>query len=146
MSTSPSAEQGTKQSSRAHRAALVASIGFSALVLLQLALAMGAPVGRVAWGGRADVLPPVLRQASAIAALYLTLAIYVVLVRVGVWSSPLPKWIFRIATWILAVQMSINTLANLATRNPWEQWLMTPIAATLAVCCFLVARAPARDA
>ena len=127
------------------QAALFACIGFGLLALFQVALALGAPFARFAWGGRSDVLPPVLRQASAIAVLYLSLGAYLVPVRAGVWSSPLPPKVVRLSSWALVFQLAISTVGNLASASPWERAVMTPISVSLALCCFIVARKSESD-
>lgn len=47
-------------------AAVVASVLLAALAAFQVALAAGAPLGRLAWGGRHRVLPTGLRIASGV--------------------------------------------------------------------------------
>src|ERR1700686_1523099 len=60
------------------RAAVIAAIGFTAAAAFQVALALGAPLGMAAWGGRQRVLPGALRLASAGAAVILVAAAAVV--------------------------------------------------------------------
>src|SRR5919106_6499883 len=64
-------------------AAIAAAIGFVVIAGFQLAVALGAPLGRAAWGGAYERLPVSLRIASAIAVLVWSLAALIVLRRGG---------------------------------------------------------------
>ena len=78
-------------------AAYLAAAGFVGIGLFQVALALGAPLGRAAWGGAHRVIPKPLRRASAVAAVVWLLAAVVILARAGVLELPLPeqRWAFR---------------------------------------------------
>jgi hypothetical protein len=64
-------------------AAVAAAIGFGCIAVFQLALSMGAPLGRAAWGGAHVHLPTGFRIASAFAMGIWTLAAFIVLARAG---------------------------------------------------------------
>ena len=89
-----------------------------------MALALGAPFGTMAWGGSTEVLPPVLRAASAGAAAFLLLAGGVMLVRAGDLGKAWPAWPFAAFNILLAVQLALNTAANLAARTEAERFGM----------------------
>jgi hypothetical protein len=125
------------------KAAVVAAIGFIALAAFQLALALGAPLGRAAWGGTYDQLPTALRIASAFAVGVWILAALVVLRRAGLRISPLPAAVARWGTWILVGLLPLGALMNFASRSPWERFGWGPVALILAVLCLLVARGAA---
>src|SRR5919106_302887 len=55
-------------------AAMAAAIGFLAIAAFQVALALGGPLGRAAWGGSHVRLPMGLRLASAFAVVFWTVA------------------------------------------------------------------------
>ena len=76
-------------------AALAAAAILAALAVFQARLAAGRPLGRFAWGGAHDVLPPPLRVASAASVLVYALIALVLLdaaeVTTGLpgdWSGP----------------------------------------------------------
>jgi hypothetical protein len=58
----------------AHRAAVVAAIGFGVLVIFQAVLAAGAPLGEAAWGGTDPDLSTAERIASGVAVVVWTSA------------------------------------------------------------------------
>jgi hypothetical protein len=105
----------------AARGVAVFCVAFSAF---QIALAAGAPFGKMTWGGSTAILPPGLRAASAGAAIYLVLAAAAMLVRSRDWGRGLPQAPFRWFNGFLALQLALNTAANLASHTPAERYGM----------------------
>lgn len=120
--------------------AIIAAVGFIAIAVFQAALALGAPLGRAAWGGTRTHLSPGLRVASGIAVVFWSFAAAVVLARSGVGATFLPDVVVRWGTWILVVVLAIGAVMNAASSSPWERYLWAPLALVLAVLCFFVAR------
>lgn len=121
-------------------AAIVAAVGFAGLLVFQVALAAGLPLGRAAFGGASDVLAPGLRVASAVSALLFALAMWAALARGGVLA--VGERAYRRAGWVLwafVALFGLSTLANLASSSPWERFLMAPLALLLTGCCVVVA-------
>jgi hypothetical protein len=119
--------------------AVAAALGFVLLAAFQVALALGVPWGRAAWGGAHERLPRGFRIASALAAGFWVLAALVVLARGGHDMSPIPDGVGRWGTWVLFGLLVLGTLMNLASRSRIERLVQTPTAAVLAVLTFLVA-------
>jgi hypothetical protein len=120
--------------------AVIAALGCVAIALFQAALALGAPLGRAAWGGTRSHLPSGLRVASGIAVVFWSFGAAVVLARSGVGATFLPDVAARWGTWILIVVLAIGAVMNAASSSPWERYLWAPLALVLAVLCFFVAR------
>lgn len=127
----------------ARTAAGAAAAGFLAIASFQAALAMGAPLGRAAWGGAHTQLPTGLRIASAFAVAVWVLAALIILGRAGfhVWSMP-PAFV-RWGTWILVGVLPLGAIMNFASPSVWERFLWGPVALILAALCLLVARGAA---
>jgi hypothetical protein len=106
----------------------------AAFAVFQVALALGAPYGQMVWGGSSAVLPGNLRAASAGAAAYLLLAGAAMLVRSGDWGRALPQKLIWGFNAFLALQLGLNTLANLAAKTGAERFGM---GAASAVGCLL---------
>ncbi len=120
-------------------AALVAASVLAAVAVLQLLLAAGLPLGRAAWGGAYPVLPPRLRLGSALAALILAVAGWVVLARAGLAPpGPEPASVHA-ATWVSAAFFAVNFFGNLASKSRVERLVMSPATLVLAACFALVA-------
>jgi hypothetical protein len=124
----------------ARAAAVAAAAGFLLIALFQVALALGAPLGRAAWGGTHTRLPTDLRLASAAATVAWLLAALIVLGRAGFQVSPLAGGFVRWGTWILVGVSLLGAFLNFASPSRWERFLWGPIALALAALCFVVAR------
>lgn len=121
--------------------ALIASLLLLVTLVFQLALAVGAPWGSAAWGGRhPGVLPPRLRWASAFAGLIVYPWITVLVVDAGelIELNLVDRDTGVTILWVLTGLFSLGALANLASRSRIEK-LWTPVAAGIAVCCGLLA-------
>jgi hypothetical protein len=124
----------------ARTAAVAAAVGFLAIAAFQAALALGAPLGRAAWGGTRTELPTGLRVASAIAVVVWIFAATIVLGRAGFEVFRLPDAIVRWGTWILVGLSLLGAIMNFASSSPWERFLWAPLALILAGLCLGVAR------
>jgi len=122
-------------------AALAATAGLAGIVLFQLALALGAPLGRAAWGGtQAGVLPAQLRVASAVAALVWVGAALIVVRRGGLGLGALPPGLGTVGIWVLFGLLLLGAVMNVASSSPWERFFWAPYASAVAALCFVVAR------
>jgi hypothetical protein len=121
-------------------AAVVATILLVVLIVFQLALALGAPLGDAAWGGRnPGVLPGRLRVASAIGGLVIYPLIMLVIldsagmIQVGWLPATGPA-----AMWGLTAFFLLGTLLNAASRSRRER-IWAPVSLIIAVCCAAIA-------
>ncbi len=120
--------------------AVAAAVGSLVIAIFQAALALGAPLGRAAWGGTRTHLPRSLRIASAAAVVFWLFAALIVLGRAEFRVSPLPDTVARWGAWILVGVLLVGALMNFASSSPWERFLWGPLALVLAVLCFVLAR------
>ena len=121
------------------RAAIVATTGFGALFVFQVLLAVGAPLGRAAYGGVSDTLPPALRITSVVSALIVLGALWAVLSSSGILA--VGKRLQAIARRMLrgyVALFSLSAVANVASTSPWERFGMAPFAVVMVVCCVRV--------
>lgn len=121
-------------------AGVISIVLLGVLGVFQLALALGAPWGRAAWGGQNEgVLPGRLRVSSGVAGI----AIYPLMVLYVLTSSELIEgdWLpgtGPVAMWILVAFFGIGTLANFASRSRIER-IWGPVSLTIAICCVVIA-------
>jgi hypothetical protein len=120
-------------------AAVLATAGFVVIVAFQAALALGAPLGHAAWGGRHARLSTRLRIGSAVAVVFWILAALIVLGRAGFEVSPFPDVVERWGMWVLVVLLPVGALMNIASSSRWERYLWGPLALILAVLALVVA-------
>ena len=123
----------------AEPASIIAACVLTGVAGFQVLLALGTPLGRAAWGGVHRVLPLHLRLASALSAVLLALAAWVVLARTGTVGSPWQPATLRAGTWVFFGFMTLSTIGNLASKSVLERKIMLPLAFSCAVCFFVVA-------
>ncbi len=120
-------------------AALVATTVLAALAALQLALALGAPWGRLVLGGQhAGRLPGRLRAGSAVSVVLYGLFAVVLLDRADV-VDVMADGVARVGAWVLVAYFALGVLLNGISRSQLERAVMTPTTLVLAVCSLLVA-------
>lgn len=119
-------------------AAVAATVVLAVLMCFQVALAAGAPWGRLAWGGRHRVLPSALRFGSGLSILIYALIALILLSRAGVVQVFGPT-LASVLTWVVTGYLALGVLLNLASRSRPERLVMTPVAGVLAGLGLLVA-------
>lgn len=131
----------------ARRAAIGAAVLYFLLVAFQLAIALGAPFGRAAFGGYVEQPGPELRVASAIAVVVWSMAALIILKRVGyrVWA-PLPTRALPAAVWVLVGLAVFAILPNAITESPLERAIWLPYCLVQAALVITVAVASRRAA
>jgi hypothetical protein len=126
--------------------AIPAVVGLLIIATFQVALALGAPWGRAAYGGTSETLSPELRVASGVAAIVWLLAAAVVLGRAGYWGRTGWFAVFRWGTWLVAGLLALGAVVNFASSSPWERFGWGPLALVLAVLAVLLARSQSATA
>ncbi|QEO09132.1 hypothetical protein [Protaetiibacter larvae] len=113
-------------------AAIAAAVLFAGLVLFQLALALGAPWGRAAYGGQTAELSVPLRVTSAVAAVIWTGVTLAVLRRAGfeVWA-PVPSSWLPVVIWVVVGLAAIAVVMNAITPSALERAIWLPVAIVL---------------
>ncbi len=121
-------------------AAFVAVALLAVIIVFQVALALGAPLGYAAWGGRnPGALPMPLRIASGVAALVIyPLIIIAVLASAGLIEADWLPGDRAVLMWGLASFLVLGARANFVSRSPRER-LWGPVALAIAVCCGIIA-------
>ncbi|GAB2815736.1 hypothetical protein GCM10027022_02230 [Alpinimonas psychrophila] len=121
----------------------IAAITFTVLIALlaifQLALVFGAPLGRFAWGGQNDVLPPRLRRGSIIAVVLYAAFSLILLAASGVLVIPVLGPVGGLLCWMITVYLSFGVVMNALSRSRPERFVMTPVAMVLFACALIVA-------
>jgi hypothetical protein len=119
--------------------AIAAAIVLGLLVVFQLLLAAGLPLGRAAGRGKYRVLPSSLRWASLAAAGVLGLAAWVVLVRAAVVAAGPEQIAIRAGTWVFAGFFFLNAAGNVTSQSRVERYGMTLVVQFLGVSFTVVA-------
>jgi hypothetical protein len=111
----------------------------AALAVFQALLAIGAPLGRFAWGGQHRVLPRPLRVGSIVSIGIYALLASTVLARADLLSTGVPERVVRIAAWVVAGYFFLGIGMNLLSRSKSERAVMSPVVALLCGLCVVVA-------
>jgi hypothetical protein len=100
----------------------------------QIALAFGAPWGRLAMGGKyPGVYPKTMRIAAVLMGAFLALLAAIVGVRAG-WLYPELIGLTSSLIWFVVVVNTLGFLMNLITPSRWERMLWAPVTCILLLC------------
>ncbi len=124
-------------------AALVFAVVVIGTVGFQLALALGAPLGAYAMGGRfPGRFPTPMRLAALVQAVFLGALAVIVLSRAGIAlpsvSEALP-WLI----WLTVSFSAVSLVLNVITPSPGERRVWVPVAVVMLLSSLVVALAPA---
>jgi hypothetical protein len=121
-------------------AAVVGSAFLIVIGVFQIALALGMPARRMAWGGQYEgTLPTGLRVASGIAGFVLyPVAALLVLEAGGITDFTLVPNTGPIGMWALTGLFAIAAVMNFLSRSAAER-VWGPVALVISVCCGIVA-------
>lgn len=111
----------------------------AALIIFQIALIAGAPIGKFAWGGQHTVLPLKLKIGSIIAVVLYLFFAAVLLTKAGVVQLIGSQAVVNIAMWVIFAYLALGIIVNAISRSKPERFVMTPVAAILVVIFLLVA-------
>lgn len=122
--------------------AVAFTVLLSLLAVFQLALALGAPWGRFAWGGQhPGVLPAGYRIGSAVSILIYAGIAALGLDRGGV-IDVVPDGAARVAMWVVFAFLALGVIMNGISRSKHERYTATPVALVLAVLALILATSP----
>jgi hypothetical protein len=124
----------------------MAAAAFTALLALlavfQLALALGAPWGRFAWGGQQPgVLPAGFRIASGFSILICAVMAALALDRGGV-VDVVPDAVSRVGMWVVFAYLTLGVAMNAISRSKHERYAATPVALAGAILALILATGP----
>ena len=110
------------------------------VMLFQLALALGAPWGELAMGGKfPGRFPPKLRVSAIVQMLLLAFAALVVLIRAELVLESFYE-LSKSAIWFVVALCVVSAILNTITPSKKERILWSPVTIILVVCAVVVAR------
>ncbi|GAB5535931.1 MAG: hypothetical protein Rubg2KO_21800 [Rubricoccaceae bacterium] len=109
------------------------------LILFHVALALGAPLGHLAWGGRQRVLSPSFRAGSVASAIVLAFGAACVAERAGIADVVGSEAVAQVGVWGLVTLFALSTVGNLATESVVERRHGVPVSVMLAAASAIVA-------
>lgn len=122
-----------------HAFAIAFAVLIGLLCLFQLALALGAPWGKLAWGGQhIGKLPAGFRVGSVAGILVYSCFAALALDRAGI-IDIVPDIVSQVGMWIEFGLLAVGTLMNLVSRSKPERYTMTPVALVLTILALIIA-------
>jgi hypothetical protein len=105
----------------------------------QIALAWGAPWGRLTWGGKfTGRLPGHMRLVAVLSMILLLAFAVIVAVRAGlVWPHRMP--LSRNLIWGVVAYCALGVIGNALTSSPWERIVWLPVVLVMLGCSIVVA-------
>lgn len=120
-------------------AAWGAALALLGLAVFQCLLALGAPLGRGAWGGQNERLGPGARVASAVVALGVLFGAVLVLEHAKLVSIVNDPEVAAVGVWGLVLLFLVSAGLNAASKSRTENRVGVPVALGLAALCMIVA-------
>lgn len=109
------------------------------VMLFQLALALGAPWGEFAMGGKfPGRFPPMLRVSALVQMLLLGFTALVVLTRSGLALNNYFA-LSKTAIWFVVILFIVSAILNTITPSRKERLLWSPVTIVLVICSVIVA-------
>lgn len=122
-------------------AAILFTVLITVTVLFQFALALGAPLGHLAMGGRyPGKFPAKMRFSALFQAVVLCLLSLIVLARSQLILADYYA-MSEYAIWVVCAITVMSSLGNLLTPSKWERIIWAPVAILLLICTLIVALA-----
>ena len=107
---------------------------FAALIVLNILLLFGAPLGEFTMGGQDRKLAKSKRKLVLISILIQIFAILILAQLGDIYLVGFSHNVARISAYILGGYMCLNTAMNFLSRSKKERLVMTPLAAVTAIC------------
>ena len=120
-------------------AAIVGSIFFLPSIALNIALALGAPLGMYAMNGRHKVVPQEVRRAFVLPIIMQFIALFTILSAGRVLPEIIPFGITRILVFFYAVYLTFYTATVLFSLSAQERHVMGFFAIASTICFWIVA-------
>lgn len=120
-------------------AAAIGAVAFLPSIVLNIALACGAPWGAYAMNAQHKVIPPELRKAFIVPTCLQFVALFVLLSAGGILPEIIPFLITRILAFFFALYVTFYTATVLFSTSYKERTVMGSFAVVSAVCFWIVA-------
>ena len=112
---------------------IISAIIFTFIIVLNVLLIFGLPLGELTMGGQYKVLPKKLKV-LALFSLFVQIFALLIILQTG---GFLPYWFSiqatKIICFIFAIYLSMNTLMNIFSKSKKEKFIMTPLSLILSV-------------
>lgn len=112
----------------------------ASVVIFQMALALGAPWGEMAMGGKyPGRFPTKMRIAALVQLVLLIFIALIVLTRAGIFFEQLFE-MSKTAIWFVVALCVVSAILNVITPSTKERLLWAPVTIVMVICVLVVAR------
>ena len=115
------------------------AVVFTAIISLNIALALGAPLGAYAMNGRHKIVPQEVRRAFVLPIIMQFVALFTILSAGRVLPELIPFGITRIVAFFFAVYLIFYTATVFFSLSAKERHVMGPLAFASTICFWIVA-------
>ncbi len=122
-----------------HIMAVIGAIAFLPAVALNIALALGAPLGAYAMNARYRVIPPEARRAFVVPTAMQFVALFVLLSAGQVLPEVIPFLVTRILAFFFALYLTFYTATVLFSTAHKERTVMGSFAVVTTICYWITA-------
>ncbi len=119
--------------------AIIGAIAFLPSIALNIALALGAPLGMYAMNGRHKVVPEEVRKAFVLPIIMQFVALFTVLSAGHILPETIPFGITRVLAFFFSVYLTFYTATVLFSTSHKERSVMGPFAIVSTICFWITA-------
>lgn len=119
--------------------ALIVAILFFIIIIINILIILGFPLGELTMGGKYKVLPTKFRIMAFLSLIVQVFAVIFILQARGYISPLFSMDTNKIISIVFAAYLSFNTIMNLLSNSKKEKCIMTPISLLTAICFWITA-------
>lgn len=122
------------------QAAKLITVILSLVLIFQLLLVIGLPLGNAAFGGQHRTLPAEFRIASSVSTLLYLLIIFILRARAGLESPIKNQKLIRYGSWVAVGIFTLGFILNAISESRWENFIWAPVLLISIYLSWLIAR------
>lgn len=119
--------------------ALIATGIFIIIIVLNILIIIGLPLGELTLGGKYKILPPKLRILAFFSLVMQVFCIVIILQAANYISLWFSIEVTKNICFALSIYFLLNTVMNLLSKSKNEKYIMTPLSLMVAICFFVTA-------
>lgn len=119
--------------------ALIATGIFIIIIVLNILIIIGLPLGELTLGGKYKILPPKLRILAFFSLIVQVFCVVIILQAANYISLWFSIEVTKNICFALSIYFLLNTVMNLLSKSKKEKYIMTPLSLMVAICFFVTA-------
>lgn len=119
--------------------ALIATILFIIIIVINVLLICGFPLGELTMGGQFKIFPKKLRVMLVVQLIFQIFFVIIILQAGGLILLWFSYKATRTVCIVMAAYLSLNVVINFISKSKKEKYIMTPLSLLLAICFWITA-------